>query len=102
MFDFLLADLLYAEQYISNASYGTRLLPDLGCVYGLLARLYTWVRGYPKAADYAQGHQGKWLHASHTGCVDQSEIWFQLYGQFVMDVGSEVREGKRCCWHRYL
>lgn len=53
MFDFLLADLLYAEQYISNVSYGTRLLPDLGCVYGLLARLYTWVEDYPKAAEYA-------------------------------------------------
>lgn len=54
MFNFILADLQYAEQNISNVSFGTILLPDLGCVYGLYARLYMWVEDYPKAAEYAE------------------------------------------------
>ena len=69
MFDFILADLQYAEQNISNASYGTTLLPDLGCVYGLYARLYMWVENYPKAAEYAE----KAIQASGCEPLNQSE-----------------------------
>lgn len=54
MFDFILSDLDYAEQNISNANYGTLALPDLACVYGLKARLYMWVEDYAKAAEYAR------------------------------------------------
>lgn len=54
MFDFILSDLNYAEENISNANYGTLTLPDLACVYGLKARLYTWVEDYAKAAEYAR------------------------------------------------
>lgn len=54
MFNFILSDLQYAEQNIGKAGYGTALLPDLGCVYGLYARLYMWVENYAKAAEYAE------------------------------------------------
>ena len=51
---FILSDLDYAEQNIGKASYGTRLLPDLACVYGLKARVYMWNEDYAKAAEYAE------------------------------------------------
>lgn len=51
---FILSDLDYAEQNIGYAEYGTRLLPDLACVYGLKARLYMWNGEYEKAADFAK------------------------------------------------
>lgn len=51
---FILADLDYAEQNIGYANYGTALLPNLACVYGLKARLYMWDENYPKAAEYAE------------------------------------------------
>lgn len=54
MFDFILADLDYAEANISYANYGSLTLPDLACVYGLKARLYMWVEDYAKAAEYAR------------------------------------------------
>lgn len=53
MFDFIKSDLDYAVDNIDYAQYGSRLLPDLGCVYGLYARLYMWVENYTKAAEYA-------------------------------------------------
>ena len=62
MFDFILADLKYAEENIGHASYGTILLPDLGCVYGVMARLYMWDENYPKAAEYAK------LAIDNSGC----------------------------------
>lgn len=67
MFDFILADLKYAEENIDKASYGTIALPDLGCVYGLYARLYMWVEDYSKAAEYAK------LAIANSGCTPLSE-----------------------------
>lgn len=51
---FILADLDYAEENIGYARYGTTILPDLSCVYGLKARLYMWNNDYTKAAEYAK------------------------------------------------
>jgi len=54
MFEFIKKDLEYAEQNISASPYaGDKTLPDLACVYGLMARLYLWVENYQKAAEYA-------------------------------------------------
>ena len=54
MFEFIKNDLEYAEQNIAASPYvGDKTLPDLACVYGLMARLYMWVENYPKAAEYA-------------------------------------------------
>ncbi|MBD5301012.1 MAG: RagB/SusD family nutrient uptake outer membrane protein [Bacteroides sp.] len=67
---FLLKDLDYAEQNIGYASYGTMLLPDLACVYGLKARLYMWNNDYAKAAEYAK------LAIDASGCTPLTkEAW---------------------------
>jgi len=70
MFDFILSDLQYAEENISNVDYGTTLLPDLSCVYGLYARLYMWVEDYAKAAEYAE----KAINTSGCSPLDK-EAW---------------------------
>ncbi len=64
MAEFILSDLDYAEQYISNVSRMSKTFPDLSVVYGLKARYYMWlgqtfvdtedVSMYQKAAEYAQ------------------------------------------------
>ena len=52
MFDFILSDLDTAEKYISNAKMN-KTLPNLTAVYGLKARLYSWVGDYANAQEYA-------------------------------------------------
>ncbi len=77
MFNFILSDLKYAEENIGNAHYGTILLPDLGCVYGLYSRLYMWIEDYAKAAEYAQ----KAISAS--GCTPlDKETWTNINSGF--------------------
>lgn len=54
MFKFIEQDLLEAEQYIVYLDdTQNHSLPDLGCVQGLLARLYMWEEQYEKAYTYA-------------------------------------------------
>lgn len=67
MAEFILEDLDYAEQNIANVSWGSKLLPDLACVYGLKARLYMWIENYPKAAEYAK------LAIAQSGCAPLSK-----------------------------
>lgn len=69
MFEFILDDLDYAEENIEYADYGTTVLPDLACVYGLKARLYMWDENYPQAAVYAS----KAIQASGCEPLNQSE-----------------------------
>lgn len=77
MFRFILSDLDYAENYISNASYGTILLPDISCVYGLKARLYMWNEDYVNAARYAQ------MAISASGCEPlNKEQWTNVNSGF--------------------
>ena len=54
MFDFILSDLQKAEQFITKEARSSKVMPDLGCVYGLMARLYMWDLDYPKAREYAR------------------------------------------------
>lgn len=54
MFDFILADLDKAEQYIGKMQRPSKTLPDLVAVYGLKARLYMWVEDYANAKIYAR------------------------------------------------
>ncbi len=60
MFEFILADLDKAEQYIPHfeeavkAKEYSRTFPHLDCVYGLKARLYMWVEDYANAQAYAR------------------------------------------------
>lgn len=46
MYEFILADLDKAEELIPNLEVSNPVIPDLGVVYGLKARLYMWDAGY--------------------------------------------------------
>lgn len=54
MFDFIMEDLTKAEQLITAEARSSKVMPDLGCVYGLMARAYMWNLDYPKAREYAR------------------------------------------------
>ena len=54
MFEFILSDLEKAEEYASKGSRASKIMPDLGVIYGLYARLYMWVEDYANAAKYAR------------------------------------------------
>jgi tetratricopeptide (TPR) repeat protein len=55
MSEFIESDLKRAEELVVNLT-DTRgnILPDLGVVYGLFARLYMWDENYAKAQEYAR------------------------------------------------
>ena len=63
MFDFILSDLQKAEKFITAEERPSKVMPDLGVVYGLMARLYMWDENYPKAAEYAR------LAITTSGCT---------------------------------
>lgn len=67
MFEFIKSDLDYAVENIDYSTFSSRTLPDKGCAYGLLARLYMWVEDYTKAAEYAD------LAISASGCTPLSQ-----------------------------
>lgn len=55
MYNFIKEDLEKAEKYIVNLKDTKgKVLPDLGCVYGLQARLNMWVENYAEAQKYAR------------------------------------------------
>ena len=55
MFQFILADLDKAEQYVKFLpSTNGKTLPDLACTYGIKARLYLWHGDYANAEKYAR------------------------------------------------
>lgn len=54
MFDFILSDLDKAEACITAEARASKTMPDLGCVYGLKARLYLWNEDYAKAREFAR------------------------------------------------
>lgn len=55
MYKFIEEDLNNAEKYIVNLTDTKgKVLPSLGCVYGLKARLYMWNEEYAKAEEYAR------------------------------------------------
>lgn len=55
MYNFIKEDLDKAAKYIVNLTDTKgKVLPDLGCVYGLQARLNMWVENYAEAKKYAR------------------------------------------------
>lgn len=78
MRDFLIADLTKAEMLFqsSRVARSSKLLPDLGVVYGLMARVYMWDEDYPKAAEYAR----KAINTSGAQPLTQAEFTDQLKG----------------------
>ena len=63
MVAFMLEDLQIAESLLSNYTPESKYLPNLACVYGLMARVYMWDEQYANAATYAR----KAIDAS--GCI---------------------------------
>ena len=51
---FILSDLQYAVENISNLPQTTKTLPHLGAAYGVLARYYMWVGDYANAEKAAR------------------------------------------------
>ncbi len=54
MFEFILSDLTRAEAVITAEARPSKVMPDLACVYGLMARLYLWDENYAEARKYAR------------------------------------------------
>lgn len=54
MFEFIMEDLGKAEKLITAEARPSKVMPDLGCVYGLMARAYMWNEDYPKAREMAR------------------------------------------------
>lgn len=53
MLHFIIEELDKAEAQIPNLTDASKILPHLGCVYGLKARTYLWVCQYDSAYTYA-------------------------------------------------
>lgn len=77
MVAFMLEDLQIAESLLSNYTPDTKYMPNLACVYGLMARVYMWDEQYANAATYAR----KAIDAS--GCTPLTkEQWLDVNNGF--------------------
>lgn len=78
MVSFLIGDLTKAEALFNAAKQPrtTKLLPDLGVVYGLMARVYMWDENYPKAAEYAR----KAINASNATPLTKDQFTDRISG----------------------
>ena len=58
MYEFILSDLNFAEEFIDNVKMVNKTLPNLAVVQGLKARLYMWNLDYANAKIYAENAIG--------------------------------------------
>lgn len=75
MYDFILDDLVKAEEYIKNLNRPNKTLPDLSVIYGLRARLHLWVGEYDEAKTYARKaiDTGNYLPVTRDQWLDTSK-----------------------------